>query len=759
MAFKGREARMSYQLAKIIPDDDPKNIKFNEFRDQFGIDDNIVIIAVQSSNIFEKKFINDWYDLGNDLQEVKGVISILSVPHSTILRKNKVNKNFDQVPLFSDRVTTNAQLDSLKKLFLGLPVYHNVLLNIDSNITVMTIGLDQQLMNSKYRDVIMDDVNLLMDVFAKKHQVEIHKSGLPYMRATHSNVVAGELKLFVILSMLLTAIVLFILFRNFTSVVLPLFVVGIAVIWSFGIMALFDYEITILTGLMPSLLIIIGIPNCVYLLNKYYAEYKKHGEKIKAVRRIIEKIGYVTLFTNLTTATGFGVFYFTDSQVLKEFGLVTSINIISTFLISLITVPLLLSFLPNPKSRHIMHLDFKLFTHIINKFNFWTQYNRKSVYLVASVLVIFSIIGAFKLKTTGHMFEDLPQRSKVYKDLLFFEQNFQGVLPFEVLLDTKKKGGTNQLNAMKAIADLQDSLSTIPSLSKGLSMVDGVRFANQSFFNGAVSKYALPNSMEKNFIFSYLSKTKGGDGLSNSFIDDDKQIARINFRMKDIGSHKLNEFYAEVDQKINAAIDTSEYSVSYTGTSLLVLEGNNYLINGLISSVGFAFILIALLMAYLFRSFSMLLISIMPNIIPLIFTAGVMGYFGIPLKPSTVLIFSIIFGISVDDTIHFLAKYKQELLRHNWNIKETVSLSLKETGFSMTYTSIILFFGFIVFVASDFKGTISLGLLSSITLIIAMLTNLILLPSLLLSFEKYFNRKALKKRLKIVSDNAPVEVS
>ncbi len=745
MAYKGQDIQMSYDFAKVIPEDDPIYVNYKEFQKKFGEDGNVMVLAVESKDIFKLNFFNDWYELGNEIKEVDGIEKVLSIPHSFTLNKDKEQKNFQVNQLVTRKLNSQAELDSIKQIFKNLPFYRRLLYIEDKNVSLMAVTFNKAMLDSKDRIDIVDNVNKIAHKFEEKYDVEVRKSGLPFMRTINVKLISSELKLFVILALCFTALVLFILFRNLYAVVFPLLVVMISVVWSIGIIVLLGYKITLLTGLIPSLIVVIGIPNCVYIINKFHAEYKKHKEKHAAVQKVIEKIGYVTLFTNLTTATGFGVFYFTHSKILSEFGLVASLNVLSTFFISIIAIPLLFSYLPSPSEKHIDHLDSPLFNRLLEIFNYWARHKRKHVYIITIIITVISLFGITKLKTTGYMFDDLPKDTREYRDLSFISGALNGVTPFEILIDTKKKGKATQLSTLNKINQVQDSLEALNAFSRPFSIVEGIKFANQSFFNGSPSQYRLPNSMEKNFVYSYLAKTNSESDLMNAFIDTNQQTARISLQMKDIGSHQLRPFLAKVQTTVNNVLDTAKYDVTYTGTSLVVMEGNKFLINGLVNSVFLAFIIIAILMGFLFQSFRMLLISMLPNTIPLLCTAGIMGYFNIPLKPSTVLIFSIAFGISVDDTIHFLAKYKQELFRHKWDIKKTVSISLFETGHSMLYTSIILFFGFIVFTASDFNGTVNLGLLSSITLVIAMMTNLILLPSLLLSFKNFLDRKALKQ--------------
>ena len=362
-------------------------------------------------------------------------------------------------------------------------------------------------------------------------------------------------------------------------------------------------------------------------------------------------------------------------------------------------------------------------------------------------MIVVGFFGIIQLKTTGNITEDLPKEQALYQDLKFLESNFGGVLPLEVLVNTKKKNGLLKSYNLRKIEKLSNVLETYPEFSKPSSYIDAVKYSKQAFYNGDSTYYSLPNSQEQRVISSYLKNSSEGLGFGNLLMDSLKQEARISLRVADISTSKMDSIFDSLLPKINEIFDPEKYDVTITGTSIVFLNGTKFLIKNLVLSLLLVIVLISIFMAWMFNSFRMVVVSIIPNLIPLLLTGAIMGYFGIALKPSTILVFSIAFGISVDDTIHFLAKYRQELLMNNWNIRKSVFSALNETGVSMFYTSVVLFFGFFIFVASDFGGTIALGLLVSITLMLAMLSNLLLLPALLLSLEKIINYEAFQEPL------------
>jgi hypothetical protein len=382
-----------------------------------------------------------------------------------------------------------------------------------------------------------------------------------------------------------------------------------------------------------------------------------------------------------------------------------------------------------------------------------------AIYIVSVGLLAVSIIGIYNIKISGSLIEDMPKKTEFFKDIRFFENEFEGIMPLEVFIDTKRERGVMKLATLKRMDELQEYMDEIPEFAKPISAVNLIKYSKQAYYNGNPEYYQLPNSQEQSFILSYAKSSAGGTNLLSAYVDSTGQYARITTFMKDTETERFDRIEEDVKAKIAKLFPAERYEVTLTGKALVFQKGTKYLVTNLVISLSLAILLIALFMAWMFRSFRMILVSLLPNLLPLIITAGLMGFLGVPIKPSTILVFSIAFGISVDDTIHFLAKYRQELIANNWRIKKSVYAALRETGVSMFYTSIVLFFGFSVFTISSFGGTVALGALVSITLVFAMLANLLLLPALLLSLEKSIaNKETFKKpALKIFPDSEDEE--
>ena len=759
MAYRVQFVSMSYQLAQMLPKSDKTHIEYQEFRSTFGKDGSIVVVGINNENLFKLKNYNAWYDLTHKIKKitvdfkinkkdtvVNGVTEALSVANLFSLKKNKKEKRFDFEQIVTHKPSTQKELDSLKNVLYSQPFYNGYLYTDSSTTTLIAITLESRVLNSKYRNELFEKIDAEVLAFHEKTGIKVHKSGLPYIRANSTTKVKDEILIFLALSVFITSLILYLFFRSFKAMVYSMLVVIIGVVWSVGIQSLFGYKVTILTGLIPPLIIVIGIPNCIFLLNKYHSEFKNHGNQVKALNRVIQKIGNAIFLTNTTTSLGFATFIFTKSEILIEFGVLAAIDIFMVFILSILIIPIVFSFLAPPKERHTKHLENKKMVKIVGFLEHIVKFHRKKVYTVTIVVVLLSLYGVSQITTTGNIIDDLPKNDPIVQDLKFFEKGFNGVMPFEIVIDTKKENGVFADNGkvLYKIQKLQKSLAEYKEFSKPLSITEVIKFSYQAYKKGKPKFYILPPATELKKLQKY-AKNDSRKSKFSSFIDSTNQITRVSFQMADIGTKEMDVLLADIRPKIDEIFPPQDYNVSLTGTSVVFLKGTNYLVENLLTSLILAIILIASLMSILFSSVRMVLVSLMPNLLPLLTTAGLMGFFGIPIKPSTILIFSIAFGISVDDTIHFLAKYRQELKHHKWNIKEAVYLALQETGVSMIYTSIILFFGFGVFTVSSFGGTIALGILVSITLLFAMMSDLILLPSLLLSLDKSLTTKAFKK--------------
>jgi predicted RND superfamily exporter protein len=745
-----RHVKFSNEETSVLPTDHPEIIKYTQFTDVFGAEDNAILIAVEGRDLFTANSFNAWNRLSKQLEAAPEIVSVVSLDNiEEIVRSgNQLEAQaFNPREALSDE---NAK-SKLYHLFERLPFYENLIYDPNSRAIRTIAFMDPDVVNTKVRsEFILNEFKSLVENFERASGADAKISGMPYIKTRNAETLKTEMILFVIGALLVTALIFFFFFRSYRATFISMVVVLIGVSWSFGIIGLLGFEITILTALIPPLIIVIGIPNCIFLINKYQQEVKKHGNQARSLIRVISKVGNATLMTNLTTASGFATFIILSSSLLREFGIVASINIIGIFILSLLIIPIIYSYMSLPKNKHLQHLNTPWIDLFVKTMENIVREHRITVYITSVVLLVLSIIGIYQIEITGSRIEDLPKNTDFYEDILFYEKDFNGILPVEILVDTGRENGALSGATLSRVEKLSEEIGENPELSTPLSISNLFKYAKQAYYKGLRKYYQLPTRQERNFILDAANTALSGEAdLTSSMVDSEKRRIRLSLMMKDVKTSRMEEIEEDLNKSIEKIFPKERYDVALTGKALLYLKGTRYLVNNLVLSLFLAVVLISLLMAYLFRSFQMIIISLVPNLLPLIITAGIMGFIGVPIKPSTILIFSIAFGISVDDTIHFLAKYRQELVQNNWQIKKSVYAALKETGVSMFYTSIVLFFGFSVFMISNYGGTKALGGLISATLLFAMLANLVLLPCLLLSLERNIANNRVLKQPKI----------
>jgi uncharacterized protein len=741
LAMQWKNIHFTHTEANLLPADNIVNIEYNAFLNKFGEEGNLIVIGVKNNAIFTPKVYASWVKLMDTIKSNKDVDLVISLNDLKKLQKNETEQKFELVPFIDQSKTLDKDylLKIKYELFNKLPFYEGLLFNKKSGSIRSAVYLDKKIVNTVERkDYVLKKLIPAIKTFEKETNIKLRVSGMPYIRTLNAQTILNEISLFIGAALFVTSLLFFYFFRSFRATMISLFIVIISVMWSFGILGLLGYEITVLTAMVPTLMIVIGIPNCIFLTNKYHQEYKTHGNKAKAIQRVTTKVGMAMLMTNLTTAIGFFTFITSNNKLLIEFGNVTSINILMLFILCIIAIPILHSYVPAPVERHLEHLS----RNSIKNFMDWilrnVKYNRFSIYAVAVSLLVISIIGIYKLRISGSLIEDMPKKEEFFKDIVFFEKEFDGVMPLEIMIDTKRKKGIMKLSTLKKMEELQKTIEEIPELSKPISIVNLVKYSKQAYYNGNPEYYDLPTSQEQAFILSFAKNASKNskENLMKSYVDNDGQVARITTFMRDESGGRIPIIEAEIRRKADILFPPDKYKVIITGKALVFQKGTGYLLDNLLSSLVFAFFLTALLIAFMFRSFKMVLVSIIPNLLPLLLTAGIMGFLDIPLKPSTILVFGIAFGLSVDDTVRFLSQYREELRKNDWKIKKSVYATFNESGLSMFYTSIVLFFGFSVFMLSSFGGTIALGGLISLTLLFGMLSNLMLLPALVLTLNK-----------------------
>lgn len=742
MGYYATKVEMSYDFARTVPLNDPDMVMLQKFREQFGEDGNIIAIGFKDSALYEQENFEAYRKFARTVRQISGVSEVIALPLLKMILKDTENSRFYLANIFPETIRSREEFDSLLGIARDQQFYMGQLVNPTNGATMMLVSVNKDVMNSSLREPLIASLMEAGEVFQKKTNISPHFAGLPFIRTVVTNQVKKEMQIFLIASVVITGLIMFVFFRSSRAVIFSMIIIGIVVVWTVGTLALFGFKITMLTGLIPPVIVTIGITNAIYLLNKYHLEFAKTKDKITAIATVVNKMGLATFLTNLTVAIGFLTLLSTDILMLREFGIVAGLNIMALFFVSLVMIPSIFSWLPTPTERHLRHLHFSSMGKFLQTVDRLVTHKRMGIYLASVSLAVISAYGIWQLRSVSYMVDDVPEDSMVKKDLLFFESNFSGIMPLEMVVEfkTKRRRPILDVKNLQMINTFETYLDSLPEVSKPVSLVSFVKAAKQAFYNNNPDRYALPTRSEAAFIMRYMKGQSDNSGLFRSFVDSTFTKMRISAQMADIGSVRMDSLvHHAIEPKMKSILvaqgrDTIVTSI--TGTTKLFIKGNKFLIDNLKESLLLAFLLITLSMVALFANVRMIVISLIPNLLALMITAGLMGYFNIPLKASTALIFSITFGISVDNSIRFLAKYRQEILSNRFRIQPAVTESILETGKSIIYTSVVLFAGFIIFAFSDFGGTIALGLLTSTTLVISMFTNLILLPALILTFDK-----------------------
>lgn len=753
LGFYATRIETAFQFVKLLPDNDIASIQYNKFKKYFKQDGTILIIGTEFNKLYQVHFFNEWVNLANRVKKIKGIQSVVSIDRLIKITYNDTSEKFT-----TELISPPQPLDSLAlKNYLDNithnKFYEDIIFSKKNNIAVMTLTFNEKELNSAQRLSITDSIMNHIQYFQSKTNHDLHVSGMPFIRTTMMRKISAETTHFFIIGLIIVSILLWIFFRSPLVILFSGMVVIFGVLSALGIMVLLGYKLSILSGLLPALLIIIGVPNCILIINKYHHEIRAGYSVQKSLELAIRSAGHSLFYANITTAIGFAVLALIDNQILYEFGIIASISVMLVFIYSIVLIPAIFSLLPPPKEKYLKHQDKKWLKKILNSISLWTFYYKKQIFFAVIIIFMMGIYGFSKIKTLGYVVDDVPKKEKMMKDLKYFEDKLGGVLPFEIIIDTKKNKGIFADNArvLYRIYRAQKVLKQYPQLSRTISIADAIKFFNQAYSG----KYVMPSVSDLKKISDVLKNNypfqqTANKNLMMNFIDTTYRIARISGQIKDIGSVEtkilLNHLQPRLDSIFNYNEDTKTWAspdkkteVSITGNSILFLKGNDFLVQNLIESIVTAIIIIAILLLLLFRNIFMLLIAIIPCL-SLLITSGIMGYFGIPLKPSTLLVFSISFGIATDGNLYFLTRFRTLIKKQHQSYENAIRITIREIGMSMVYNGLVLFFGFGMFILSGFGGTKALGVLTAFTLLVAYSVDLIVLPTVLLTFKKWFNK-------------------
>ena len=758
MGYFATTVELEYSMQKLVPSED-KDFKFyKSFKEKFGDDGNKLVCALETEDLFDSAFYNDFAQTCDNLNKISGVKGIISPSHLFHLYVDTL-EYLRMKRLVPKGIISQKDLDSFKSEFANLKFYDGLIYNKKSEVSLVLITLDVGVLNSPERISLIESIRDPLFEFGDRHNKEIHLSGLPYIRFQNATYIKREILLFTALAFIVTALLILLLFRNFKTLFVSLLFISIGVVTMLGIQGILGFKLNILSGLLPPLLVVVGVQNTIYIINQYHEQYRRHRNQAKALTRIISHVGVANFLINFTTSVGFGTFYFTHTTILEQFGLVAFITINLIFLINIIGIPILYSFFTPPTIKQTKHLDNRRFSSFLNWVTTLINKRKRRIFYWFSLFAILGLVFMFRLKPLAFMVDDIPKDSKIYTDMKFIQEHFNGALPYEIVVTSYEEGNILNGEMLAKCKKLQKAVSEYSEMSKPMSLVEIISAANQAVHDDDPRYYRIPSNMELgNLALMFPESNSNSTTLINNLVDSTYSQMRISYQMKDVGSERMDEINQEIQEKAKHIFSQDEYDVKITGTSKIFLKGNDYLFDSLLKATFWSLLIISLTMSFLFPSWRMVIIAIIPNFVPLVITAGMMGLLGLSLKPSTILIFSISFGITVDSTIHFISTFRREVLKNMNTVEKALAITIDEVGISMMYSALAVCSGFAIFIFSDFRGTQSLGWLTGLTIFGGLATNLFLLPALIYAFKDFVNAKVeLKDSMIEISEEDDVE--
>lgn len=729
-----------YDFEKFFPQDDPETQYFNEYRETFDSDNDFVLIALlNEKGIFDEQFLGNVAALTDSLKTARYVTQVASPTNLKQLTFDPLFGAPIEKPWLRYNAPTLYEKDSLR--IYRQPELNGTFFSPKGKAICIIVKTENYIGKTQCDELSAD----LDRIFANYTFDEVHVAGRSTGQAYYVNLLEREFALFVSISILLIITFLIVAFRSAWGVWVPLLVVLMSVVWTVGLLARLNQPLGIMLNILPVIIFVVGVSDVVHLITRYFEELRQQKPKMLALKTAFKEVGLATLLTSLTTGIGFLTLLTASIRPIQEFGMYTAIGVVLAFILAFTLLPAVLVLAPIPKAiNHPANLVF--WNRHLRRFFRFTIANRVSVLVGGIAVLIVSLVGVSMVKSDNFLLEDLRESDPLKQQFYFLEKHFGGVRPFEMAVDVVDPYKTVwNLKVLKELEKISNYLESDYGVGAQMSVVNIVKGLNQAQHNGNIDYHRLPdNDDELEYLQTKLDRVQKA-GILKAFVTEDGKKVRFSGRIADSGNVAVTALNHKLDSFMVANIDPLLLRHKITGTSQLIDLNNSYLSKSMIWGLLIAFGVIAIIMGFLFRSLRIVIISLIPNILPLLMIGGIMGFVGIPLKVSTSIIFTIAFGIAVDDTIHFMSKLKLELAKGK-SMFYAIKRTYLSTGKAIVVTSIILCGGFVTLIFSGFLGTFYIGVLISLTLLFAVLADLTILPVLLIFF--YGNKRAKKLKSK-----------
>ncbi len=713
--------KMDFTIEQLFSQDDPVIERFMTFREEFAGVDNIIFLIYESDDPFSRTNLVKNRQMVDALAEIEGVESVKSLTNIELFTEGGdylLQPVYDEIPLSTDSLLAG------QKRMMSSELVKNYMISEDGKVAAILVEIDRNYNEHKGRERILSEI----DQVQLQVDWDWHQAGLPVIRTRYVQYMIADNVRFLIPVTLMLVIFLSVLFRSLVGLLLPLMVVGLTIIWTLGFMVASGVTINIISYMIPTLLMIIGVSDSVHFLVKYFHTLKDVGHRKEALFQTVKKIGTAIFFTSVTTGIGFGALSFVNIKIVKDFGIYTAVGVFFAFIITVLFIPSMLMIIKRTPESKLEAYSRGFRMRIINRVILLVRAYPKQIIAMGIIISIVGVFGAVQMNPHSKLLEDLRPGNILLDDMHVAEERMGAVLPIEIIIEVDGDGPFEDIQDVEVLTfldQLSRYVSNISEVGKVVSVSDYMKEIHRAMNDGDPTFYKIPESRE--MIAQYMLLY---EGEFESLMNIDYTKLRIAAQIKDIDSRRSTEMENEINNYILSIVPNG-LTVEVTGTAFLALRTNNYLVKNLTNSFLIAFVVITILMAFLFRSVKMALISVLPNIIPMMIMAAVLGFFQIPLRPSTAMTFAIAFGIAVDDTLHYLTRYRMELAEADRHYRQANDATLMGTGIAMMSTTTILVSGFLVLTLSEFIPTVQFGTLSAITILSALFADLTFLPALL----------------------------
>lgn len=719
--------KFSFGFEQFFPQGDEDLAFFKEFIDEFETDDNFLLISFErQEGVFDSDFLGQVHHLSLELRKITNVKDVQSL--TTMRYPIKTPFGYSSIPILHINNKEKLKKDSIR--VMEDPRFVNNLINESGTaITILTKTTDT--LSVEKSNLLMSDVRTLID---SVNIGEYHMLGRAYFQEALINNQKKEIFISGIVSVVFVSLILFLILRKWTGVVIALVSISISLLIFMGILGATGRPLSIMSALYPVLMLIVGCSDVIHIMSKYLDELNKGATRSNAINTTVKEIGMATFITSLTTAIGFATLLTSRLQPVRDFGLNSAIGVLVAYVATILITTSLLSFFDKERITELSKKPIIDWDGLLTKAYQITLQKPKQIVIVSSALLLICFYGLSLVTTNYKVVNNLPRGQKVTEDFLFYEKEFSGFRPLEFAITTKNGYKADDYAVVKEINLLEEKLQSLGVINSIVSQATLYKSVSRMNQGNTREAYQFPdNEADFNAAKDIISRMQKNE--STVLINRDRTKTRISSKIADIGADEVKQIGAEIDQWVSSNLDTSILSIKRTGTGLIIDKNSVYVTESLIYGLGLALIIISIFMAFLVKSWKMLILAFIPNIIPVIFAGALLGYFNIELEAGISIVFAVIFGIAVDDTIHFLSKYK--LCRSkNLNIERSIEITFRETGKAITFTTIVLFFGFLIMLFSANPPTKTVGILISVTLFSALLCDLLLLPILMRKWLK-----------------------